>query len=118
MAAQKQFLGTVASFTQAYPSIQSLHATVRHEGEVPQTWQQVQEFTEHSIPKEIRCLNPKCQQGGFDLGAILITLEHEQKTKYDVTLNCRGHEGTPKGRKRGDSCFNSVAVELELTFKA
>lgn len=116
MTTTKPFLGTVGSFGNAYPGVESLRATVHHNGEVPQAWQRDETYTEQSIPQVIPCLNPRCQQGGFDLKASLITVTHGRATNHKVKLYCGGHEGSPKGRKLGDPCSNSIEIVLQLKF--
>jgi hypothetical protein len=113
----KPLLGTVASLTLAYPTVQSLRASVHHYGEVLHSWQRDEVYTEDTLPQVIRCLNARCQQGGFDLNATFITLAHERMTNHKANLYCHGHEGTPRGKRVGDQCSNRVQIEVQLKFK-
>jgi len=112
----RPFLGTVGSFKEAYPSVKTLRLFARQRGEIGRPWQQEQTFSEHNLPSTIPCANPLCQQGGYDLNGILITITHAKETEYKTTLYCGGHEGSPKGRRKGDPCSNSVDIELSVSY--
>ena len=117
MMEAKPFVGTVETFKQAYPSVKTLRLLARQRGEVARKWQEVQTFTEHNLPPVIPCANPRCYQGGSDLSALLMTMTCGNETEYKMTLDCNGHEGTPKGRKRGDPCQNSIDIELSVSYQ-
>jgi hypothetical protein len=67
-----------------------------------------QRFTKATMPRHLKCANPRCRQGGLDLQEIVINWGSMQRTFY-----CSGHEGSPKGRRKGDPCTNSFEVTLE-----
>lgn len=116
MTGAKPFLGKPGPFSQAYPEVKSLRARVLHRGDLAYATQREQTFTEHSIPEVVPCPNPRCQQGGYNLRAIMIALAHGKMPSYSAKFSCHGHEGTPKGRKIGDPCCNSIELEIETTF--
>ena len=66
-------------------------------------------FGETDFPKHVACVNRRCEQGGLDLENI-IKFSKAGFRRYP----CTGHEGTPKGRKRGDNCDNQFDVELKI----
>lgn len=111
------FLGTVATFKAAYPDVQSIRVHARHEGDALSDSRKTQSYSEYDLPPVLPCVNPLCQQGGYDLTATLIALTHGKQPSHHVTWHCNGHEGSPKGRRRGDSCSNYVEVDFQVTYK-
>lgn len=67
-------------------------------------------FTKSNTPRYLKCINPKCQQGGMDLQSFV---NFNQSGEYHY--HCNGHEGSPKGRRKGDPCDNDFEVVLEKT---
>lgn len=112
----KPFLGSVSSFKEAYPEIKSLLLNGTQSGEVSRENQRLIHYSQINLPQTIPCSNPRCKQGGFDLMATLITVTHSRMSSYETTMYCGGHEGTPKGRVKGDPCFNSLSFKLEATY--
>ena len=113
----KPFLGTVSILKEAYPLIESLKFTGTEFGDLRGGDEQAQVYySETSIPETIPCGNPKCQQGGYTLRATLITVTHNRKLIYEGTLPCNWYEGTPKGRRKGNLCCNSLKYKLEIKY--
>ena len=117
MTSSKPFLGTVSTFKEAYPQVRTIEVKVRYEGGMRGEIRGTQKYSEHSIPQVLPCSNPKCQQGGYNLMATLITLTHSKQSSYLARWNCNGHAGTPKGRKVGDACEASAEIEITLSYK-
>lgn len=67
-------------------------------------------YSEASLPRGERCLNPRCQQGGLDLQMIV----EFWPDGTEKTFPCGGHEGTLKGRVKGQSCDNSFKISLHV----
>lgn len=111
------FLGAASSFSAAYPEVKSLKLSGTQNGEVGNENQRHIYYSESNLPKIIPCSNPHCRQGGFDLLATLITLNHSKESSYEGKVYCNGHEGTAKGRVKGDSCFNTLSFKIEATFQ-
>jgi len=113
----KPFLGTLSSFHEAYPEVESLHLEGRERGDLASGMgQRDVRYTESNIPGNIPCGNPRCQQGGYDLNALVMTLTANRYTSYEIDWSCKGHEGTPKGRRIGDPCMNSIRAKLTITY--
>ena len=70
-------------------------------------WPRVARYTKGNVPRRQPCVNPRCRQGGIDLQMLI-----EFSPAGTRTIHCEGHEGTPQGRPRGDSCSNSFVVTL------
>ncbi len=114
----RPFLGTVSSSREAYPEVKSLRFEGREHGDLASGMDQRDVYyTECNLPGKIPCGNPRCQQGGYDLNATLMTLMGNRDTSYEIDWSCDGHEGTPKGRRIGDPCMNSIRAKLTITYR-
>lgn len=110
MRGSKPFLGETTDRDKAFAGIASFELTVvqdRFESYTRAVWQRESRFTKSNIPRYLRCANPRCQQGGLDLQQIVNFWPSGERT-----FHCDGHEGTPKGRRKGDPCDNSFLVTL------
>jgi len=106
----KPFLGTVSSFHEAYPEVKTLRFVGKEQGDLASGHDQRKlNYTESTLPSTIPCGNPHCQQGGYDFNTTLMSLTATKATSYEIDWSCNGHEGTPKGRRIGDPCMNSIA---------
>jgi hypothetical protein len=67
-------------------------------------------------PKEqgrmLRCGNPRCYRGGYDIG--MVGTPGPDRPEIPVDLHCEGDEGTPGGRKLGESCLRSIKGTLRI----
>ncbi len=114
----RPFIGTLSSFHQAYPEVKTLRFDGKEQGDLASGFDQRNlNYTESSLPSTIPCGNPRCQQGGYDLNATLMSLTNTSETSYDIDWLCGGHEGTPKGRRIGDPCMNSITGKLTITYR-
>ena len=118
MSDSKPFLGELTTFAKAYPNFGELVVRVHHDGDLAYVHQKSAVYTAATLPGVLRCPNPKCQQGGYDLSATVITLAHGRTPNYSVSWSCNGHEGSPKGRRKGDPCMNSVELEFQASYKS
>ena len=104
------FLGSTSDRNAAYPGIAELDFVVEQDrpcqhGNKPD----LKRYTKSDLPPQIRCVNPRCQQGGLATQGIVLYRGagvHE--------LWCKGHEGSPSGRRKGDPCDNSFIVTLRI----
>lgn len=64
-------------------------------------------YTKSTLPRYAQCCNPRCRQGGLDLQTVAMFAADGERT-----ISCQGHEGSPKGRRRGDSCDNVFVVTI------
>ena len=114
----KPFLGTVSSFREAYPDVKSIRLEGQELGDLASGMDRRNvHYTESDIPGSIACGNPRCQQGGYDLNALVMTLTGSRDTSYEIDWSCDGHEGTPKGRRIGDPCMNSIRATITITYR-
>lgn len=113
MSNSKPFFGKMTDkVSEAFPDVVLLKMTITQDPYGYYTNRQGQNIvhaTLDNLTRHVRCLNPRCQEGGLDLQNIIRYSDSGEKTIY-----CRGHEGTAKGRKVGDPCDNSFKVDLVI----
>ena len=115
MKTAKPLLGETTDRNCAFPGIATLEVSI-----VQDRWghytskasQREAHYTLSNIPKYHRCTNPRCQQGGLDLQEIALYLANGEHA-----LACRGHEGSPAGRRQGDPCDNTFVVTIQKAEK-
>ena len=104
------FLGSTSDRNAAFPGIAELDFVVEQDrhcqhGSKPD----LKRYTKSDLPPQIRCVNPRCQQGGLATQGIVL---HRGAGVHE--LWCKGHEGSPSGRRKGDPCDNSFIVTLRI----
>lgn len=113
MSRGKPFLGETTDRARAFPGVTGLDMTIvqdRWGHYTREPWQRESRFSLDSVPRHLRCVNPRCQQGGLDLQQIAMFWGNGEHTMY-----CSGHEGSPAGRRKGDPCDNSFVVTILKT---
>lgn len=112
MSTTKPFLGETKDLKEAFPGIKSLSVTVtqdiykNYRGNLPSP---TLTYSLKNLPRYCKCYNPRCQQGGVDLQQVIYNYGEGQHT-----LNCNGHEGTPKGGKKGSFCNNAFILNIKI----
>lgn len=117
MTSRKFLAGETMSFSKAFPDVQSIRVDVRHHGDMNPAHQSVDRFDAGSLNPTIRCVNPKCQQGGYNIEFTLSELLRSRSTSHSLRWHCDGHEGTPKGRRKGNPCMNFADIEFTVSYK-
>jgi hypothetical protein len=75
-------------------------------------------YTRTQPPGEfVDCTNPVCYGGGVSIGEILRFMIDEGKTEEEVSRGCRGHEGSPQGRRKYRTCMHHFHVRVSLKYK-
>lgn len=107
------------SFLDAFP-IEDLRIEIRETSDVIwRTEERSQIYTRASPPPEsVDCSNPSCHGGGVSIGDIFRLMVANGRTEYRVSEKCRGHHGSPQGRRRGPSCMHGFDVKVTLKYKA
>lgn len=70
-------------------------------------WQRGNIYSKANIPQYAHCCNPQCQQGGVDLQSVVLFNGAGEHTFY-----CNGHEGSPRGRRKGNPCDNLFTITV------
>jgi hypothetical protein len=65
----------------------------------------------------LACGNPRCNRGGYDFALQLAEMVRQRLTSEDVDMSCRGDEGSPKGRNKGQNCLMSIQGEITIKYK-
>jgi hypothetical protein len=107
------FLGTTTDVNKAFPGVDVIDITITQDpyGQYLQhDWQRTSPYTKSTVPSHLRCVNPRCRQGGLELQNIIEFFPDGQHE-----FPCNGHEGTPAGRRKGDPCDNRFVVQLAVT---
>jgi hypothetical protein len=63
------------------------------------------------------CGNQFCRRGGYEIDRHLYDMVRTHATEKDIKINCRGDEGSPKGRKIGRRCQHYIEGKITLTYK-
>ena len=111
------WLGKPAPFREVYPNIKSIRLDGSQYGDLRSEYLTTLHYSESNIPIHIDCANPRCQQGGYGLQTLLDTIVYSNETKTEQTWYCDGHEGSPKGRRKGDPCMNHIKFTILIEYK-
>lgn len=65
----------------------------------------------------ILCSNPQCRRGGYEVATILLAMKRTGETVIEGSLSCPGDEGSPKGRRRGERCRNSINYKITVKYR-
>ena len=102
-----------------YTRIKSLTAVVRHFGDLGRADSDTSRFTRSTLPRVLPCANPRCCDGGYDVGPLLDDLLARDASATRAVLPCRGTDGSPLDRdsRQASPCMNSVEIELQLDYR-
>ncbi len=106
------FLGSTEDRGQAFPDIKSLKVKILQDPYgyyYREEHQRETVYSKNTIPRYATCGNPRCQQGGVDLQSLVLFSE-----SGEYSFHCNGHEGSPKGRRKGNSCDNIFTISVAL----
>ncbi len=111
-------IGKLVSFAKAYPQIEDIEVQVCQTEDTVPEWRMTQTFNKSNIPQTVGCLNSRCQQGGFQIRQKVYFMVESHETEGECEGGCDGHEGSPKGRRKGDPCTNYFRVKIQITYKS
>lgn len=106
------FFGTTTNVDEAFPEIDEIDIIIeqdpygyycQHESG------RISHYKKSTMPRYEQCANPRCNQGGIDLQNFVL---FHSNGEYD--LSCKGHEGSPAGRRKGDPCDNYFKIKLNV----
>ena len=108
------------TFKEAFPTIQNIKLDIEIEDWDhldPQTFTKVRTYNELNFRNKIPCPNPRCNRGGITLQDQIEYLVSSKEKFKKLDFDCPGDEGTPKGMKKGPSCFVDFKIQIEITYK-
>ena len=74
-------------------------------------------YTELEMINEyVDCPNPRCHNGGFPIRETLRDMIQKRETHRECGDLCRGHEGSPKGRRRRRACLANFNLTIDLVY--
>ncbi len=101
----------------AYPQVAQIEIKTQEAGDVEPEWRRERTFRDDDVPADIPCGNRRCRQGGYDLSNLVLFITTGRVEHDEHTIHCEGHEGSPKGRRRGDPCMNFVRIAVKTVFR-
>jgi hypothetical protein len=66
---------------------------------------------------QLRCSNPACRRGGYELDFDIHDMVRNKLVSKRFVKHCPGDEGSPKGRRPGRTCLNSMDGRITLIYK-
>lgn len=112
------FFVNKVDFDKAFPEIEELSVEVEETGKGITKSISRSIYTKDTLPGEyIDCSNPLCYRGGFSIGSILREMIRNKQTESEIEKFCKGKEGSPKGRRIYDDCFNCFDVKVSIKYK-
>lgn len=73
-------------------------------------------FRNEDIPNYLNCSNPICHGGGMVVSGIVENMIQQKKEYYELAEKCTGYEGSPKGRRRYQSCVHGFAIKIRIKY--
>lgn len=99
------------SFDEAFPEIEDVTIEVKEDGKKSSYSKQF------GIEEYIDCTNPLCYRGGFSIGSILREMVSKKQTELETSELCRGHEGSPKGKRIDRQCVNFFEIKVFIKYR-
>lgn len=118
MADHQPLFGDRGSFDKAFPEVDSIEITVRHQSALNHGAEYAVTYDDKAgIPSVIPCPNPRCRQGGYAIETWLQELVRQRVATGHAKWLCDGHEEPSKGRPQGYPCMNSAEIDFRVTYK-
>jgi hypothetical protein len=120
MSESRPWLGTPALFLDAYPQVAEIKVESDESGDFPigqSPHMQHRVLTNNDVGSVLRCSNPLCKQGGLSIQNVVYFMLEAHETYKEFTGHCDGHEGSPKGRRKGAPCSNYFKVKVTIKYK-
>ncbi len=114
------FDGVARSFDEAFPDVAELEVAIeqyQYGTAGDRQGKGRQRFGKDRAGRFIRCDNPRCWQGGFDLQAMMRKMVANRTAEDEQSAICRGSERSPKGQKVYSGCGNYFTVRVRITYR-
>ncbi|MFA5929281.1 MAG: hypothetical protein WC861_00185 [Candidatus Micrarchaeia archaeon] len=118
--------GELTTFDKAFPALEDAILEYRETGYGTYEQYQSEEEKKRKYDRQVsikerggllRCSNPSCRRGGYEIDFAISAMTGSKQTEKEGFIVCHGDEGTPKGRKIGRRCVNTIHYKLTLTYK-
>ncbi len=116
MDRNNRLFGHLVEFDEAFPELED--ATI--EWTETEMGRKISGTIERSVKEGglIRCSNPLCYRGGFEIDSELAYMVRKKQTSKQGHLSCEGDEGSPKGRIKGRSCLHGIEFKITVKYKS
>jgi hypothetical protein len=111
------FKQKVNTFSEAYPTVNKLRVEV-YESEGLSGEKLNATMSETSFSHSVNCSNPVCYGGGVEVGNIIHEMVRKKLMEHEETKDCRGYEGSPKGKKKYRSCLQTFRIKAHLEYRS
>lgn len=111
------------SFEEAYPEIKEISIEViESDGPLEPDFENPPHYPNRKmkygkdVGEYIDCHNTVCFNGGFSVGSIIQEMVGQKQTYKQDSTFCRGYEGSPKGKKRYQSCLHMLHYRIRIQY--
>ena len=109
-------------FIEAFPDIKSIELKTKEKVRryifSPDFKEYERTYDLSNMPGEyLNCGSYDCKRGGYHIGSVIRTAYRNKDDNSSGVLKCPGDNGTPKGRRKGDPCGNSISYGLAIKYK-
>ena len=108
------FFGSYTTLTKLHPEV--LSAAVRYT-ESGFGFDFKDQYRDLSSDGRVSCGNPRCHRGGYDLRFQVEQMIEKKIEEEEVAVRCQGDEGTPGGKKKGQSCDKRMKGTILIKYK-
>jgi hypothetical protein len=98
----------------AYPQIENIFVSVTETFRNGES--RIRTYDKTNTGEFSDCSNQFCVGGGVSIGEVISQMVRERKTEGEKSSSCRGHEGSPKGRKIYGSCYHRFNVSVKIGY--
>jgi hypothetical protein len=111
------FVGPPTTFENAFPTLED--AVIEYaEGDILRQGKELNRVASMKrVGGQLRCSNSSCYRGGYEFDFDAHDMVRNKLVSRRLRKTCQGDEGTPKGRKQGRQCLNSIDARLRLVYK-
>jgi site-specific DNA-adenine methylase len=111
----------LAPFEKVFPDLEDVKIEYTETGDFEYFDPRYQSRTKiHSVKSQgglIRCSNPSCRQGGYEMDFDIHDMIREGVSERSGHKICAGSEGSPKLRRIYRKCLNSIDYKITLVRK-
>lgn len=109
---------TPVPFDEAFPTVEEITVEYKENGYMLHPYQKSSgTYTKETLVPKRDCNNISCKQGGFSIESVIRKMVLIKQTKLETAIGCKGHEGSPKGRRRGRDCMNHLELNILIKYK-